>query len=241
MTKFIIDKTYFNKLTENAIINYNNSDDEHYRNELYDKYIKFSFEKLAENLIYDGKHNKFDESYNELKNDAICYLIEQLHLYKLEKGKAFSYFNMICRNYFIKRSKDKYQQLINEADIEQIDYNRNISNEINRMQLIDNINYFIDAFADHMRKNLTVYFKKKRDQDIALSVITLLCNRIRIENFNKKALYIMIREMTNAKTHIITKVINIMKVYYEIMFREYDKYDYITLLSPEEIKKLKKL
>ncbi|MEO1955537.1 MAG: hypothetical protein ABGX42_02940, partial [Gammaproteobacteria bacterium] len=32
-----------------------------------------------------------------------------------------------------------------------------------------------------------------------------------IENFNKKALYILIREMTGIRTQYITKVINVMK------------------------------
>ena len=43
-----------------------------------------------------------------------------------------------------------------------------------------------------------------------------------IENFNKKALYILIREMTNVETSYITKVTNVFKSQYKKLLREYE-------------------
>ena len=62
--------------------------------------------------------------------------------------------------------------------------------------------------------NLTKLFRKKRDIQIADAVIELFKRRGDLENFNKKALYIMIREMTDVKTQHITKVVNQMKSHY---------------------------
>ena len=45
--------------------------------------------------------------------------------------------------------------------------------------------------------------------------------RDNIENFNKKALYILIREMTGSNTQHITRVINQMKKYYFNMMQEF--------------------
>ena len=45
--------------------------------------------------------------------------------------------------------------------------------------------------------------------------------RENIENFNKKALYILIRERTGLKTQNITKVINVMKRDYSKMYLIY--------------------
>ena len=41
--------------------------------------------------------------------------------------------------------------------------------------------------------------------------LILMEKRENIDNFNKKALYIMIREMTNSNTQHITRVVNVMK------------------------------
>ena len=45
-----------------------------------------------------------------------------------------------------------------------------------------------------------------------------------IENFNKKSLYILIREMTNVNTSQITRVTNVFKKYYKKLLIKYDKY-----------------
>lgn len=236
-----IKEGYFPQSTEDAIIKYNNTDNAYIKNELYKTFIKKSFDKLAENLIYTGKYYKYEDSVSELKNDAIAYLIEQLHLYKREEGKAFSYFNMICRNYLINRSKTKYNQLVNQMDLDCIDYTRNVSCEESNNIALETIKSFIDAFSIHIDDNLYIYFKKKKDQNIAYAVITLLKNRLNLETFNKKALYLMIREMTDEKTANITKVVNILKLYYIYMYKQFDKSDKIDLMTKDQIKSLKRM
>ena len=73
---------------------------------------------------------------------------------------------------------------------------------------------FVDDMVQYWDDNLTKLFRKKRDIQIADAVIELFKRRGDLENFNKKALYIMIREMTDVKTQHITKVVNTMKSHY---------------------------
>jgi len=47
--------------------------------------------------------------------------------------------------------------------------------------------------------------------------------RENIENFNKKALYILIREMTGSNTQHITRIINVMKKYNSRLYTEFEK------------------
>jgi hypothetical protein len=61
--------------------------------------------------------------------------------------------------------------------------------------------------------NIDKIFKKQRDISIANAVIELFRNIDRIDAFNKKALYLYIREISACKTQQITKVINRMKQY----------------------------
>ena len=46
--------------------------------------------------------------------------------------------------------------------------------------------------------------------------------RNEIENFNKKSLYILIREMTNVNTSHITKVMNVFRGHYTKIINEFE-------------------
>ena len=80
-----------------------------------------------------------------------------------------------------------------------------------------------------MDTHLTSMFKKKRDIQIADSVVELFRRKDYIENFNKKALYVLVREMTGYNTQHITKVINVLKKSYKSIFEEYTSNGYIKL------------
>jgi len=68
---------------------------------------------------------------------------------------------------------------------------------------------------------MAVVFRRKKDIDVANAVVYLLNTAVDIENFNKKYLYVLIREMTNSKTQHITRIINVMKKYNERLMTEY--------------------
>jgi hypothetical protein len=74
---------------------------------------------------------------------------------------------------------------------------------------------------EYWDKHLNSIFTKKRDLQIADAVLELFRRSEHIENFNKKHLYLLIREMTDCKTHYITKVVNVMKVHQKKMLNEY--------------------
>ena len=69
--------------------------------------------------------------------------------------------------------------------------------------------------------NIRNIFRRQKDILVADSVIELFRKRRNVENFNKKALYILIREMTGSNTQHITRVINQMKKYYANMITEF--------------------
>jgi len=72
---------------------------------------------------------------------------------------------------------------------------------------------------------------------VADSVLELFRTRDNIENFNKKALYILIRERTGLKTQIITKTVNNIKIIYAILYKNYQIYDSIRL-DPYKVQEL---
>ena len=80
---------------------------------------------------------------------------------------------------------------------------------------------YVEALSGYWQNNMTTVFKRKQDIDVANSVIYLMENRKNIENFNKKALYILIREMTGSNTQHITRVINVLKKHHANLQKNY--------------------
>ena len=64
-------------------------------------------------------------------------------------------------------------------------------------------------------------FKKEHDRKVCDAVNILFKRRENLEIFNKKALYIYIREMTGVDTPVITKVTKVLKKLYRKLYTEY--------------------
>ena len=106
-------------------------------------------------------------------------------------------------------------------DIVKLDYKRNVTSE-NLTENVDEFNSeFVSQMLEYWDNNLTNIFHRQKDILVADSVLELFRKKDYIENFNKKALYIMIREMTGSNTQHITRVINQMKKYYFNMLQEF--------------------
>ena len=74
---------------------------------------------------------------------------------------------------------------------------------------------------DYWENNLPNIFKRHKDILVADAVLELFRRSKNMENFNKKALYVLIREMTGSNTQHITRVVNVMKKYYKRLFKEF--------------------
>ena len=108
-----------------------------------------------------------------------------------------------------------------QDDIAVLDYNRDLYGENTSTEVSEYYGEFVDQMLEYWENNLTNIFKRQKDILVADSVLEIFRRRKFIENFNKKALYIMIREMTNSNTQHITRVINQMKNYYYNMSEEF--------------------
>ena len=85
-------KIYFSKDTELAIIEYNKSEDVAERNRIYNAEISYAFDKLAENILNTFKFSYFQCSHEEVQQEVVSNLVSNIHKYKPDNGKAFSYF-----------------------------------------------------------------------------------------------------------------------------------------------------
>ena len=215
---------YFFEENERAIIAYNNENDPILRNRVYTGFIHKPFMKLAENIIHTFKFYCFDDSYQDVQAEVVAYLIEKIDKFDPSKGsKAYSYFSIVAKNYLIYNNNENYKKLKQRQNLDAVDHQRNITNEIVRQDMKDSRKDFTDQMVLFWDQNLNVIFTRKKDIRVAAAIAELFRRRENIEIYNKKALYIMIREMADVKTQYITKVVNIMRKIYIDMWKEYEE------------------
>ena len=214
-------KMYFGTPVQEAIIRYNASSNPAVKNRIYAEHIDAAFNKLAENLIHTFKFYYFDYPLDEVKHEVVSFLIMNMHKYQSDKGRAFSYLSVVGKNYLILHNNNNYKKMKTHDPISRLDYKRNVFSENSKGEVDEFNEEFVTQMLDYWDNNLTNIFRRQKDILVADSVLELFRRRKNIENFNKKALYIMIREMTGSNTQHITRVINQMKKYYANMFAEF--------------------
>ena len=212
---------YFTDVTEQAVIRHNKETRPHIRERIYNDHIRFAFEKLAENIIHTFKFYYFDVPSEDVKHEVVSFLYMNMHKFTEGKGKAFSYFSIVAKNYLILHNNNNYKRMKQHDSEEVTDYKRDPITEMRNGEWGSMQVEYLETLAEYWRNNLTTVFKRKKDLDVANSVIELIDMRHNIENFNKKALYILIREMTGSNTQHITRVINVMKKHHWELQKNY--------------------
>ena len=211
-------KVYFGMEVQEAIVEYNSSDNDNERNVIYGTRIHKAFDKLAENIINTFKFTYFDYGFNDIKHETVAFMVMNMHKYDHTKGsKAFSYFSVVAKNYLILHNNNNYKKLKSHNSIDVLDREKNIG--INDYDFQS----FTDEMVQYFDVNLNTIFKKDRDLKIGYAIVDLIKQREEIENFNKKAIYILIREMTDVDTAHITSVVNVLKKHYKKLTNMYHK------------------
>jgi hypothetical protein len=215
------DKVYFGTPAQDAIVEYNKCKDPNKRSKIYEERIKYPFEKLAENVINTFKFSYFDVPKKDIQTEVVSTMIEKMHMYKEGKGRAFSYFTIIAKNHLILKNNGNFKRWKQNALISEMPETWNPENDFYEVEEATEFREFKDIMLEYWDKHIATIFNKKRDIQIADAVLELFRRSDHIENFNKKHLYLLIREMTDCKTHYITKVVNIMKQHQKKMLNEY--------------------
>lgn len=223
-------KRYFTKITEIAINAYNGCDDQTLKNKIYNRFIHYPFDKLSENVIHTYKTYYFDVPYEDVKANVVAFLNEKIHKFNGDNGRAFSYFTVVARNYLFNENNANYARMKSRDDLTKVDSSRNIVNEVVSQQMQESKSDFIDHYTQYIDYHLDDLFVKNRDKAIADSINELFKNRNDLYSYNKKALYILIRERTGVHTQYITKVVGRLKLIYAELYTEYNKTGHITVM-----------
>ena len=205
-------KNYFTQETEDYIVLYNSLDpieDSKQRSRIYEEYIHYAYFKLTQNIIHTFKFYHTEvENLEHLQHEIITFLLSKIHLFDPSRGaKAYSYFGTIVKRWLILYTTKNYNKKIKKTDITEL--SKEGSTHSYNMEdnfIKSDLDRYLDIYIEHVSENIYGLFPKKNDAKIADAILELFRKREDLEVFNKKALYIYIREMEDVKTPKITKI-----------------------------------
>ena len=221
---------YFNAGTQQAIVDYKAELLPAKRNELYVDLILPAFSKLVENLINVYGFQIQYETKTDLQNECVEFLYGVIGKFDASKGtKAFSYFNVVAKNWLIIRSKQSVRNIhvftslddlesLSQHDLETIE-NHSIALSPEDV-MINTVN------SNWLKEVLGIITSlATTDNEIeCLKGINLLFENIHELDFlNKRAIMLYLREITSLNPKNLSVVLSTMKRHYKVAKEEYEQ------------------
>ena len=213
---------YWGEDQESAVVEFNTNADMDEKHKVFVDVIEPAFRKLVENIYYTYNFNKILWDREQIEHEVMTHLYEKLSKFDISKNKkSFSYFGTITKNWMIQRcNADKNKRFIDDDNQDIIVQNISIhayeEDEVGRHNE-EFINEIIGDFDDwDAKENYT------RDDFAVLEIVNdILKNYERFNIYNKKQLYVYIREATDLPSRKITKSLKKIKLDYFIVKEDF--------------------
>jgi len=200
---------YFTQVHEDAIVRYTKTNCIRERTELYAHWIQPAFNEMVDKIVFTYKFTTLPNC-DSLRDECKIWLMTVLDKYDPNKGsKAFSYFSVITKNWFINKVKKQQKRQRREVDY------ANIPKRYEEQFLSTTESYvsnreeeeFWTLFYQEL-KSWDASQMKENDLKVYKAINILFESREDIEIFNKKAIYLYLREITGLNTK---QIVNSLK------------------------------
>ena len=206
---------YFTQVHEDAIVKYASTTDYELRSKLYEEYIQPAFEQMVDKIIYTYRFTTLP-NIDYLRADCKVWLTTILNKYDPNKGsKAFSYFSVVTKNWFIHKIKRTKKRLRTEVFME------DVLNELDEDLISDEPTYYEKRSEIEFWRSLNTeidtwdsFMIKENEKKVLMAVRILLDSAEQIEIFNKKAIYLYLRELTGLNTKQVVNNLNKLRKRY---------------------------
>ena len=207
---------YFTSQTEEAIVAYCATEDLNIRTQLYIDEIQPAFNELVDKIVYTYKFTRLD-NVDTLKSDCKIWLTTILSKFDPTQGtKAFSYFSVVTKNWFTHKAKKQtiknrreinYDTMIREVDALSLQGAQDILDEQTDRQFWKLLLAEVETWESIKLK--------ENEKKVHEAVLMLMKDIDQIEIFNKKAIYLYLREITGLNTKQIVSCLNKMRIKYK--------------------------
>ena len=215
---------YFTEITEKAIVDYCNTDSLNKRSELYIQHIQPAFDELVNKIVYTYKFTSL-ENIEYHKDDCKIWLTTILGKFDPSQGKkAFSYFSVVTKNWFTHKAKKQTKKNRREVNYDEMVREVEAVSNGTSSDLLDDIEdkeFWASLLTEiNSWQNLKL---KPNEQKVLDAVVTLMENIEQIEIFNKKAVYLYMREITGLNTKQIVSALNKMRERYRTFKKKWNE------------------
>jgi len=214
---------YFTKVHEDAIVKYARTEDRELRTKLYIEFIQPAFDQMVDKIIYTYRFTNLP-NIAYLRDDCKIWLTTILNKYDPSKGsKAFSYFSVVTKNWFIHKVKKNQKRnkvevyledMLNELDEKVISQEPTYSELREEIEFWKALNSEIDTWNSFMLK--------ENERKVLMAVRILLDSADEIEIFNKKAIYLYLREITGLNTKQVVNNLNKLRKKYRVFKQKWE-------------------
>jgi hypothetical protein len=211
----------------------------HHSNSIQNRLKKIIEKKYNE--VYYGDFCEYTNNSPKVTQEQINTFISTLwisdecvnDLKKLTPPKAYSYFGTIAKRWLILYNDKNYKSKIQKYDMVELEKDENHSYDMESTIIKDKLSIFIDEYIDFITKNIYAIFPKNNDAQVADAIMEMFRKRenLDMDIFNKKVLYLYVREQIEVKTPKITKIINILKSLFTKNYTFYLENDFIDFKS----------
>jgi hypothetical protein len=220
-------RKYFTKEHEDAIIEFNTITDSKRREELYVNIIQPALNEMVDKIVFTYRFTTLP-NIDSLREECKVWLTTILYKYNPDKGsKAFSYFSVITKNWFIQKVKKNKKKNQREVEFE------NLSKEMEMKYVAIENEYDDDRereeFWGFLWEEIETWDKmklKENEKKVLEAIKILLRDPDAIEIFNKKAIYLYMREITGLNTKQIVNCLNKLRKKYKIFKAKWDRGEY---------------
>lgn len=212
---------YFSDKTQEQIIVYQQEPDTEKKKKIYVKEILPAFDSLVENLINVYGFTVMYESKQDLKHECLQFLYTAVDKFNAEKGsKAFSYFNVVAKNWLTIKSKQNMKRSQSYISIDDRD---NLSKE--DLEQIETYQFqpaFEETYvAVNTHEQLTKLIsavenkiKTENEKMVVNAIKTLISNLEDVDLLSKRAILLYVRELTTLSSKQLSIVLSSLKRYY---------------------------
>lgn len=216
-------KYYFTSKTEEAIVAYCSTTDNTIRTKLYVEEIQPAFNELVDKIVYTYKFTNL-QNIDFLRDECKIWLTTILGKFNPNQGtKAFSYFSVVTKNWFTHKAKKQatknrreinYDLMVREVEATDQRNTKDVLDEQEEKQFWLTLLKEVEGWD-----RLTLKDNEKKVLD---AVLTLMNSIDQIEIFNKKAIYLYMREITGLNTKQIVSCLNKMRQRYRLFKSKWD-------------------
>ena len=204
---------------------YAQTDDIKVRTELYIEYIAPAFDEMVDKIIYTYRFTSLP-NIEVLKDECKIWLTTILDKFDPNKGsKAFSYFSVITKNWFIHKVRKTNQSNKREVQIDDLPKNIDMSKVVVENEYHSKREEY--EFWQHLWEEINLWENtinmKPNEEKVYEAIRMLLSSPDCIDIYNKKAIYFYIREITGLNTKQVVNNLNKMRVRYRVFKKKWNR------------------